>query len=98
MFPLSFQVGALKISLEGAYKELSETRRQLAENSVADHEEALAREAEARKAAEDKLRSVIDQNRSDAAGLFKQIDELRVALASEERSGSLKVMTKAKYC
>ena len=76
-----FQVGALKISLESSYKELADTRRQLAENSVAEHEENLLKEQEARKAVEEKLRLTVDQNRTEVTGLYKQIDELRVALS-----------------
>ena len=74
-------MGALKISLESAYKELADTRRQLAENSIAEHEDNLSKEQEARKAVEEKLRLTVDQNRTEVTGLYKQIDELRVALS-----------------
>ncbi len=82
------KVNGLKLSLEGAYKEMAEMRRGLLEKEGEAQELALQKETSAKQALHDQLREQQEAARQEADRLLRQIDELREALAAEERSAT----------
>lgn len=82
------KVNGLKLSLEGAYKEVAELRRGLLQKEGEAAEAALQKETEARQALQNQLREATEAARSEKEDMLNKIDELREALSALERTAS----------
>ena len=65
------QVNGLKLSLEGAYKEMADLKRELSEKENLAQEEALEKETQARQALQEQLREQQDQHREETDRLLR---------------------------
>ena len=70
-FVLLFQVNGLKLSLEGAYREMEQLRKSLSEKEDLAQEEALIKETQARQALQEQLREQQDQHREETDRLLR---------------------------
>ena len=61
----------LKLSLEGAYKEMADMKRELSEKENLAQEEALVKETQARQALQEQLREQQDQHRDETDRLLR---------------------------
>ena len=67
------QVNGLKLSLEGAYKEMADLKRELSEKENLAQEEALEKETQARQALQEQLREQQDQHREETDRLLRYV-------------------------
>ena len=73
-FVLLFQVNGLKLSLEGAYREMEQLRKSLSEKEDLAQEEALIKETQARQALQEQLREQQDQHREETDRLLRYVN------------------------
>ena len=84
------QAAALRLSLESAFKEISGLKRRLSERDDEAREEELIKEQKLKKELQEELRRNKELALAETGVHQKTIDELRCALASEERASALR--------
>ena len=82
------QATALRISLESAFREISEMKKTLAERDDEAKEEELIKEQKLKKELQEELRRNKELTFAETDALRRTIDELRCTLADEERSSA----------